>query len=187
MIFFEGNDFVPHIVAFDDVGETINLMIEIYQEMGKPITTPAGDLDWENFSKFIQELARREEQLLKRVAAQDFIFPFTILDKSTKKDYTKIDEGTFGNDMFEDKVKVELDFPKFQDLWYENALTPYTKGGSDFMIQNDIKGVPFTQMGVIDMVYQYMLGIQWVLHYYQHGTKAVSSRYIYLSRRIISI
>jgi len=179
MVFFEGNDFVPHIVAFDDVGKTINLMIRIYQEMGKPITTPAGDLDWENFSKFIQELARREEELLKIVAAQDYLYPFTILDQASKKVYTKIDEGTFGNDMFESKVQVTLDYPKFQNLWYENALTPYNKQGTKFMIENDIKGVPFTQMGVIDLIYQYMLGTQWVLHYYQQGTKAVSSRYIY--------
>ena len=179
MVFFEGNDFVPHIIAFDDVGKTINKMIEIYQVMSKPLTNPSGDLNWENFSNFIQELAKREEDLLKKVAAQDFVYPFTILDKASTKKYTTIDEGTFGNDMFESKVQVTLDFPKFQGLWYENALTPYTKSGTDFMIKNDIKGVPFTQMGVIDMTYQYMLGIQWVLHYYLQGTKAVSSRYIY--------
>jgi len=179
MIFFEGNDFLPHIVSFDDVGKTINLMIEIYQITKKPLTNLSGDLNWENFAKFVHELAKREEQLLKKVAAQDYVYPFTLLDQATKKEYLKIDDGTFGNDMLMDKVQVQLDFPKFQNLWYDNALTPYTPEGDNFMVSQKIEGVPFTQMGVIDMIYQYMLGTQWILHYYQNGTKGVSSRYIY--------
>ena len=179
MVYFVGNDFLPHISAFEDVAAAINKMFSVYQELQKPLTTAYGEVVWANFTEFMSMLSEYEQPLLKQMAAQNYQYPFTILDKSVKKTYPKIDEGTFGESNFKGRVQVELNFDKFKDLWYSSALEPITDKGKKFMEKYKIEGVPFTQMGVLDMGYQYLKGIQWILHYYRLGTKNVSSRYVY--------
>jgi 5'-3' exoribonuclease 1 len=179
MVYFVGNDFLPHITAFEDVSSAINKMFEVYQELQKPLTTPDGSVAWENFIQFMSMLSVYEQPLLKQMAAQNYQYPFTILDESVKKTYPKIDEGTFGNANFQNRVQVELNFDKFKDLWYANALEPISDKGKTFMTQHKLEGLPFTQMGVLDMGYEYIKGIQWILHYYRLGTKNISSKYIY--------
>lgn len=179
MIFFEGNDFLPHLVAFDDIAQSINLMISIYQGLHIPLTNEDGSMNWKHFGMFVKELAGQEQNLLKNMAKKEYEYPFTILDRSTKKTVLEIPEGTFGRELRMDKVKIDLNFETFQNLWYENALTPFTPKGVEFMREQSLPGVPFTQNGVLDMGYQYMIGLQWVLRYYQQGTKQVSSRFLY--------
>jgi 5'-3' exonuclease len=170
---------LPHISAFEDVALAINKMFEVYQELQKPLTTPDGAVIWDNFTEFMSMLSVYEQPLLKQMAVQNYQYPFTILDKSVKKTYPKIDEGTFGESNFQGRVQVELNFDKFKDLWYSNTLEPVTDKGKKFMEKNKIEGMPFTQMGVLDMGYQYLKGIQWILHYYRLGTKNVSSKFVY--------
>jgi 5'-3' exoribonuclease 1 len=179
MVYFVGNDFLPHISAFEDVAAAINKMFEVYQELNKPLTKPSGEVLWENFKTFMSMLSIFEQPFLKQMAAQSYQYPFTILDESVTKTYPKIDEGTFGNANFQNRVQVDLNFDKFKDLWYGAALEPITDKGKQFMEKHKIEGVPFTQMGVLDMGYEYIKGIQWILHYYRLGTKNVSSKFVY--------
>lgn len=178
MIYLVGNDFLPNIVAFDEVGISITRMMSTYQRLLSPLTDDKGVLIWENMLKFINALSKKELKILEDTATKDFKYPFTILDKSSKKTFAEIDEGTFGNTMNK-KVTATVNFPKFQDLWYKNALEPKTEAGKKFMKKFKLEGVPFTKHGVLDIGYQYLLGLQWILHYYQNGTKASSSRFVY--------
>ena len=179
MVYFVGNDFLPHISSFEDVAAAINKMFLVYQELQKPLTTAYGEVIWDNFTEFMSMLSVYEQPFLKQMAVHNYQYPFTILDKSVKKTYPKIDEGTFGESNFQGRVQVELNFDKFKDLWYSAALEPITSKGKKFMEKHKIEGMPFTQMGVLDMGYQYLKGIQWILHYYRLGTKNVSSKYVY--------
>lgn len=178
MVFLEGNDFLPKIMAFDEIGTTINAMIDIYIALSLPLTQEDGSIYWKNLEKFMKYLADNEETFLKQIAKKKFYKPFAALEKATKVERLAIDEGTFGL-TGQEKEKVVLNYPLFQELWYENALSPFTEKGRKFMKQEKLEGYPFTQNGVMNMGYQYMIGIQWVLRYYQYGTKGVSSRFLY--------
>ena len=179
MVYFVGNDFLPHITAFEDVALCINKMIEIYQELMKPLTKPSGEIIWEHFTEFVKRLSNLEKPLLEEMAKQTYQYPFKILDESVTKTYPEIDEGTFGNSNFKSRVQVDLNFPKFQNLWYKHSLEPVTDKGKQFMKSQKLEGVPFTQMGVMDMGLQYVKGVQWIFQYYRLGTKSVSSKYLY--------
>ena len=177
MVYMVGNDFLPNIIAFDDVQKSITAMVGTYQRLGIPLTNDSGDLNWVNLHKFIEVLARKEVPLLEYTAVQNFKYPFTILDKSVTKVHRETIEGL--EEQIGPASTAKLDMKKFESLWYESALEPKTEKGKHFMKKFKLEGVPFTQMGVLDMGYQYLYGLQWILHYYQNGTKACSSRFVY--------
>lgn len=178
MIYLVGNDFLPNIIAFDEVGESIsNYMFSTYQRLKLPLTNESGDLNWNNMQKFLEALAKKEVKILEKTATRNFKYPFTILEKSVKKVHRETIEGS--EEQLGAAIKATLDMEKFQNLWYNSALEPKTEKGKKFMKKFKLEGVPFTQMGVLDMGYQYLYGLQWVLHYYQNGTKACSSRFVY--------
>lgn len=177
MIYLVGNDFLPNIITFDEVGDAINSMFLVYQRLKLPLTNESGDLNWNNMQKFLEALAKKEVKILEHTSTKNFKYPFTILEKSVKKVHRETIEGS--EEQLGPTVKATLDMEKFQNLWYDNSLEPKTEKGRNFMKKFKLEGVPFTQMGVLDMGYQYLYGLQWVLHYYQHGTKACSSRFVY--------
>jgi 5'-3' exoribonuclease 1 len=177
MVYMVGNDFLPNIIAFDDVQKSISNMVGVYQNLKLPLTNESGDLNWNNLQKFIAALAKKEIPLLEYTATKNFKYPFSILDKSVTKKHRETIEGS--EEQLGPAVVAKLDMTKFQNLWYESGLEPKTEKGKNFMKKFKLEGVPFTQNGVLDMGYQYLYGLQWILHYYQNGTKACSSRFVY--------
>ena len=177
MVYMVGNDFLPNIIAFDDVQKSITNMSTTYQRLGLPLTNESGDLNWVNLQQFIEVLSRKEIPLLEATAVQNFKYPFTILDQAVTKKRRETIEGL--EEQIGPAATAKLDMKKFENLWYESALEPKTEKGKKFMKKYKLEGVPFTQMGVLDMGYQYLYGLQWILHYYQNGTKACSSRFVY--------
>lgn len=164
MLYLIGNDFLPHMVSFDDLNSTINLMFRIYQDLEKYLTDDMGHILWLNFREFIHQMARRENDLLVKIASKTYDNPFYTLDNAT----------TITVDPETDERHVRVDYDKFRGLWYDKALKPHTEIGREMIpVINDNSRVK-------DMCLEYFKGFQWVLRYYMYGHKSVSSRFVYI-------
>jgi 5'-3' exonuclease len=131
MIYLVGNDFLPNIITFDEVGDAINSMFLVYQRLKLPLTNESGDLNWNNMQKFLEALAKKEVKILEHTSTKNFKYPFTILEKSVKKVHRETIEGS--EEQLGPAVKATLDMEKFQNLWYDNSLEPKTEKGRNFM------------------------------------------------------
>jgi 5'-3' exonuclease len=165
MLYLIGNDFLPHLPSFHHVGQSIDIMFSIYQEIMLPLTSLDEGIQWENLSKFISILAEREPALLHQVASKDYKYPSKVINSATLK--TDHPEGT----------KVEFDYDKFRIEWYRSAISPRNPSGIQMLT---LLGIPEIQVtDVHQMCHDYLKGLQWILQYYTRGNDAVSKKYVY--------
>ena len=165
MLYLIGNDFLPHVTAFHHVGNSIDIMFAIYQDLKLPLTAVDGQIQWDHFAKFISALASREPALLHQVASKDYKYPSTAIDSATLK--TRGPEGT----------KVDFDYDKFRLAWYRSAIIPRTASGIEICRLLNLPEIVASD--IHQMCIEYMKGLQWILRYYTQGTHSVSRKYVY--------
>ena len=173
MIYLFGNDFLPHLPAFEDFNKCYNRMQLHYQNINLPMTTLDGQVIWENFAKFITAISKDETALLTEEAKIDYFYPFKILTDACESVTVKNDDYN-DSGLSTTETKLKLNFKKFSNSWYDRALTPRTRKGKD------IFQVEVTEDKIDDMCIEYFRGIQWVMQYYLHGDKGVTNRYVYV-------
>lgn len=180
MLYTIGNDFLPHIIAFEDLEESINTLFFIYGELQLPLTDLNGQILWANFQEFMIMLARREQSLLEKVALKNFDYPFKTLDEASTK--TIIPESIIaGTSVTEgESYTAEVNMPKFRKLWYEKCLSPKHPNAGELMNMFGIDNPVSKEASIREMCLEYFKGMQWVLRYYLFGHKAVTTRYIYV-------
>ena len=160
MIYFLGNDFLPHVVSLDDISLNIQDMIMIYNRLQEPLSDATGQILWFNFTKFLLDLSSLEKGYLKHIAKEDFgAHPFVTLDKA------RIDGGD------------DIDMKKFSRNWYKKALTPKNK---EYFDKLGTAGSEVKDEQIQEMCLEYFKGIQWALRYYLRGHRTVSSKFIYV-------
>lgn len=171
MIFFVGNDFLPHMMAFERVGHAIRTMFAIYKRMDQPITTAEGAIDWKVMTTFVALLAEEEPELLKLKASYKFEYKSSMLDTASKKlDLPKQEEkkgrGMYGRRDRDDRYYevTDFDYDMFRSLWYVNALTPRTVTGKYASSELDIKSI--TPESIEAMCRNYAEMLQWIILYY---------------------
>jgi 5'-3' exonuclease len=173
MVYLIGNDFLPHMICFDNVGVAINEhMIPAYKATKSCFTTEEGEIIWESFAAFLAFLVEDEEKMMKVVAAKNFKYPAKAIEVATKRKTLPPEEGEV-----EGRYEVTFDFDRFRNQWYEGALLPRTKGGNTLYQRLIPDGIE--EHHIVDMCKSYMEGIQWILLYYLKGTKGVSQKYMY--------
>jgi 5'-3' exoribonuclease 1 len=170
MVYFIGNDFLPHMMAFEDVGLAIKFMFIEYKKLDATMTKENGEIDWPALTNFVYLMASREEELLKDKASESFVFPSKILDTVTER--KEIPVVRRGDKHYQ---VTKFDYEKFRTLWYFQAFGPRTDEGK--LLVEELK-VQVTQTSSIDdMCRSYMFGLQWVMQYYIGGN--ISTKYIY--------
>ena len=108
MMFFIGNDFLPHTPSLEQMSESIEELLKIYSEGEYELTTRVDEerrrINWDHMARFTQSIATREPQLLATTAAKDVKYPSKFLRAA-------ISGGQF--------------YPEtFRNVWYQNALGP---------------------------------------------------------------
>jgi 5'-3' exonuclease len=173
MVYLIGNDFLPHMICFDNVGVAIkDHMIPAYKATKSYFTTAEGEIIWESFAAFLAFLVEDEERMMKVVAAKNFKYPAKAIEAATKRKTLPPEEGEV-----EGRYEVTFNFNRFRNKWYEGCLLPRTKGGNKLYQQLIPDGIE--ENHIVDMCKSYMEGIQWILLYYLKGTKGVSQKYMY--------
>ena len=170
MCYFAGNDFLPRIFAFYDIGETILLMINLYRHVVNTkratITTADGQINWGVLGQFLTMLGEHEESLLKYKAAIDFKYPSTLLDAvSTKVERPSYDPAEVRRNPLRYEI-TEFDLKRFRLMWYTNVFQPRTDSGKA-LIEITAPLKLFGAEDIRNMCKTYLYGLQWILHYYR--------------------
>lgn len=169
MCYLAGNDFLPRIFAFYDIGETIVLMIDIYHQAvtakREALTRPDGQINWDTMAQFLELLGQREQSLLEYKAAIGFKYPSTLLDEvSTKVELPSSDAPEHRRNPLKYEV-TEFNFKRFRTLWYANVFRPRTSSGEALIEMTGMK--VFEAEDIRQMCNWYLYGLQWILYYYR--------------------
>lgn len=163
MCFLLGNDFIPHNPAFEDVGETVMKLIDIYIDNNLNLTQN-NEIDWQQFGIFVAKLAEEERKSLMELATtnQNIKYPSRFI------------EGAIRNNRFYQD--------RFTSLWYKNALgnkgSPELEEEIATILGTKIEDIPSPQ-NIEQMGIDYLKTIAWNFLYYKKGTKAINQDWIY--------
>ncbi len=171
MMFLLGNDFLPHHPALSDFAISIDLMLTIYEQMGKSLTTIDGEIDWTNFLILIVSLANAEPQVMEQEANRNFLYPSRMItyDNQTTQQYG----GGTATPTLNIKTTKVFDFTAFRSAWYSNAFSPK---GDVSLITKIMGSNPFgpSVEGITSLSEQYLRGIAWTYAYYHGGMRSVN-------------
>jgi 5'-3' exonuclease len=151
--FLIGNDFIPHNMSLDDVGESLFIMLSLYSNLGYRMTGEDGSINWLAFFNFLTEIVKLEPELIKGKSEKEMKYPSTLL------------ESVYGNN----KVEKEDKFNLFREKWYEHVLNPRLTFPSSITFVTD--------ESINDMCESYVFGLQWNLKYYLDHS--VTNTYVY--------
>ena len=151
MVYLLGNDFLKHSPGLEVSAETINMMIDIYKR-GNYKFVNGKEVDVENFLTFIDKLSDEEPQILEQL--------------STRNDYQSIPLNM-------SKLKG-FDLNTYREAYYENEFGP--KGKTIPLLEN-LYTVDDNK--IQQMAHDYMKTICWNFIYYNEGTDAVNSQWLY--------
>lgn len=139
MIFFTGNDFLPHIPTIEILEGGVENLFETYRLVSKQhgsLTTSVNTLNISALQSFIGTLSLFEKQCLEEKRSKSIKFPDKLLEKYT----------TLGND-----GNFSLDFESYKKEYYSLKMNIHT--------QKELR----------DACIEYIEGLQWVLSYYLEG------------------
>ena len=189
LIFFTiGNDFLPHILAFEEVKDSINTSFIAYTTLGLPLTDANGQILWENYVQFIKKIAKKEQMLLENVAKNGHSEPIKALVDATTRIFNKenVIEGTSSEDVAggKESVSFSVDMQKLSKEWYKKIFSPRHPDADELL--KKFKAGHLSQKnfdvkeGIQEMCLEYFKGMQWIMRYYLFGHSAVTSRFIYV-------
>jgi 5'-3' exoribonuclease 1 len=175
-----GNDFLPSVLSFYDMKYSLDLMLEIYKKGKTPLSDEKGRIRWDWFSEFLVEVAKHESYLLNYLANRESKFPNPTMEKAV---FVK---GQKKNNIGETVDIKKLDVEKFKRDWYSKILGAPEKLPESNVWQRlaEEEGMPVGAFQMNDenfnsMLFNYMLGIQWILIYYTKGPNHISTTYSY--------
>lgn len=141
MIFFTGNDFLPHLPTIEILEGGVENLFETYRSVSKQhgsLTTSVNTLNITSLQSFIGTLSLTEREYLEDKRSKSIMFPDKLLEKHTK----------FSN---ENDGKFILDFQSYKKEYYSTKMNINT--------EEEIK----------QACVEYIEGLQWVLSYYVTG------------------
>jgi 5'-3' exonuclease len=170
IVFLIGNDFLPSIVSLEDIKVSLNHMLEIYNQLEKPLTDEFGQIIWNNFYNFIYFLEREERNFLIKKASKQITYEFKTLDSVLikKKNSSFIPNLNYSDNKYIIKEFTDEQFYQFRNNWYSKIFNPQIKL-KDFeeFEENEVEKISLS----------YIYGIQWVLNYYIGNS--VNNNYFY--------
>jgi len=173
MLYLLGNDFLPHMPAFEDMAESISILLDIYASGDYVLTytDPSGrhHINWESMKPFLTAVSANENMLLATLSAKEVTYPSRFLQAAVR-------QGQFYPDAF-------------RSSWYKNALGP--KGTPEFThnleqiisrnlpLDQDIRISSVTPLRIVNMSIDYMRTMSWIYLYYREGTSSINHDWCY--------
>ena len=182
MIFLLGNDFLPHIVSLANLDEGIESMMQSYKKANVSLTKGKNveggnvewDIDWKNFSKFLEVLAADENRLLEMESVRDVKHPSRMMNIATNK------SASIGMNKTDVNINrgSRFDPSLFRAAWYDNAFQLKNKKS---VFEKLMPGAHFgsSNAKMVDMIKEYLIGVAWVFRYYALGMEFVNNDYVY--------
>lgn len=183
LLFFTiGNDFLPHILSYDDVKDSMTVSFNSYISLGLPLTDESGQILWENYLRFLKKLANKEQGLLENIVKNsNWSVPYESLTEASTRVFIKenVIEGTYQE--VEPSVVYKVDMKKLSEGWYSKVFSPRHPDASDILRKFKCEYLlDNTEDYITEMCMEYFKGMQWIMRYYLFGHSAVSSQYIFV-------
>ena len=182
-IYLIGNDFLPHMPIFEDVGASMALLMNVYKDPETSIsrlTKADGAIEWVSLIRYLFALAQHEEDLIKTLGTKEFKYPSAIVEATMVRKAAPHDPQYLSQGSKVERAQVrytveKFDFTLYRQLWYRRAFGPRTPEGEALLKR--VGGEPYTLKDIEAMANAYIYGLQWVLQYYMGGN--VTQRFIY--------
>lgn len=161
--FFLGNDFLPKMPIFSDMGQSIEFLIDTLANTDGRILADHNEIQWNVLIDFINTIANKEPEMLAELSTVDFTYPSVFFQNSVSGD-------TFS-------------YTKYSSAWYDNIFKPKNK-----KITNKIKkltGIDIEPSTDVypekkgDMCIAYIRTIYWLWSYYNYGHEYVNIDWFY--------
>lgn len=111
MCFLVGNDFLPHIPSIEIIQGSIDLMLDLYKEIGEHLTVTSEEkrvsLVYSSFQRFLTRLSDYEKPSLEAKLENTSLFPSPLLQKHSYK----VGDGAW-----------EIDIQAYRKLYYSENL-----------------------------------------------------------------
>ena len=166
---FIGNDFLPRMIPMLDVRYSLFEVLKVYKSLRKPLVKRVGHnkyrVDFKNFSEFLKLLGDFEASLITGLSYKKDYYPLSLWK-------TCLVQSKTDNKILMDKFRVE---------WYNLILSPPPNADTEVFQHLLNTKTPFglTEDSFNDMLYQYLLGVEWVLRYYTEGPMNVTQGWYY--------
>jgi 5'-3' exonuclease len=185
IFFLIGNDFLPSMLAFENLKDSINRAQKAWRDNGKPLTDDNAQIIWENFRGFINLLAKREKVLLENIAKdeQEYLTFFDALKQATTITINQENIITGSYEEKDETYVASVNMNKLAEGWYNKALSPRHPDAQNLLDKFKVgylTGDSRRPEYVKEMCMEYFKGMQWVLNYYTKGIKGITNRFIYI-------
>lgn len=168
ILYIVGNDFLPRFLFVDDVGNTLNLMMECYANFVKiPLTTSNNTIQWTSLNSFFNCLSRVETELLMNKSMDEYAYEHPVVHSEKAKDLA------FSGDSEKYMNKVSNDL-------YDYILRPSTALGHELTDDCDIESE------INRLCKDLCKGLLWVLRYYTGSTRSNSYLFEYQNAPLIA-
>jgi hypothetical protein len=171
-MFLIGNDFLPKCAALGNMNDGISALFRVYRSLGKPLTNGT-TIIYRHFVEYLALLAKEEDILMTEIAKLKPKYPNRMVEYAT----TTIPKA-------DNTYEYILDYQKFRDAWYQNAIGAKC---SDSFIEDVTDAIPdleyppiYPDTSVIEkMCRLYLRGILWIYKYYLEGPDNLSNVFMY--------
>jgi len=181
MLFFIGNDFLPHIVSLVDLDESIETLLRIYKMNKKSLTTvetkgEKSEIDWEGFGDYLKLLSKEENRLLELESIREVKYPSRMMSIATSKSSTLSTSTSLELTNIKNVSRFDPDL--FRSAWYENV---FQLKDNNKIFEKLIPGYKFTATNnkIVEMVKMYLTGIAWIYRFYTSGLESVNTDFVY--------
>jgi len=156
--FLIGNDFIPKQPSLEDLGRAFDEIISATKGMK---LSDNGNINWNEFKKFIDVIVKVEEKLLNMEVNRKVKYMSNELQKASSQ-VSIIQNG-------ERKVITTLNMEKFTEVWNHYILDP--KADSEVAKKLGITSFFFTEDRLKNMVFDYLNMLNWIFNYYMQGVR----------------
>ena len=190
MVFLIGNDFLPSILALEEVYQSLDVMFKIYNALRQNFTDINGQITWTNLNDFLNILINKNEDIpylgetekkfLVKKACKGGKNKLpelnSVLDLHPNKSFIqnlnywdpRTNDPRFSDEFIVKEPFTNENFLLFRHNWYSKIFNP------SFPLKSF---TTFFEQDVTAMCNDYILGIQWVLGYYMGIS--ITNNYIY--------
>lgn len=156
LVMFAGNDFLPKLPSFTEIGNFLDIFKRLYISTKKHIIDDDGNIDFQTIYSIMNKFNFIEDKLLVKIireGMQKYPYPELI-------------------DCVSDGV---LDEERFTNLWYCKQFCPGTGQLASLYEDNQY----YTDQEIGTMSIEFLKTMQWVYKYYTDGYKSVSNTHFY--------
>ena len=184
LTFLLGNDFLHRFPSLFDTQTSMVILINVYKENMKPLTSKEHKIRWPNLLSFFKVLRDY------KIGKYD-LYTFSVHHTQTQymnKDWVAYPETVESVELYDlegdhledinydpSKHRIKFNLRKFSKLWYNKQFVPQELRLKEMYPDGKYYG----EKDVSNMCKYYLKMLQWCLYYYNFGDKAINKMIFY--------